>query len=160
MSDDLKGRPLRLDPEAESADPDLPAFIARPAGAPAYHGFPVLEDVVVDGFTLGMIDDWEAEPDDEGDAFVVAPDGWTAGLMWYVILDDDPNGPSPGEVHQSSGFEFDRWGVWHVYFPYPMRTREDARKNLAAVLPLLRPEWEKWRRRRRFRWRRYLARFS
>ena len=107
-----------------------------------------------------MIDDWEAEPDDEGDAFVVAPDGSRAGLMWYVILDDDPYGRSPGEVHRSSGFEYDRWGVWHVNFPYPMQSREDARKNLAAVLPLLRPEWEKWRRRRRYRWRRFLARFS
>ena len=28
------GRPLRLDPDAESADPDKPAFLARPEGAP------------------------------------------------------------------------------------------------------------------------------
>ena len=28
------GRPLRLDPDAESADLDKPAFLARPEGAP------------------------------------------------------------------------------------------------------------------------------
>ena len=66
------GRPLRLDPEATSANPNLPGFLARPEDAPVYHGFPILEDVEVDGFRLGMITDWEAEPADGGDAFVVA----------------------------------------------------------------------------------------
>jgi hypothetical protein len=34
------GRPLAVDRQAESADPGLPAFLARPPGAPVYHGFP------------------------------------------------------------------------------------------------------------------------
>ena len=166
MSHEFEGRPLRLDPEAESADPDLPAFIARPADARVYHGFPVLEDVAVDGFTLGMIDDWEAEPALEGDAFVLAPDGSPAGLMWYVILGEDSYGRSPGEVSQASGFELDRWGVWHVNFPHRMDSQEHARMNLEAVLPLLRPRWEEWRtwvetrsRPREPLWRRFRARF-
>jgi hypothetical protein len=49
-----------------------------------YHGFPVLPDVEVDGFRLGMISDWEAQPATEGDAFLIAPDGSRAGLVWEV----------------------------------------------------------------------------
>lgn len=79
-----EGRPLPLDPEAASANRDLSGFLARPEGAPVYHGFPILEDVEVDGFRLGMITDWEAEPADSGDAFVVAPDDSRAGLVWEI----------------------------------------------------------------------------
>jgi hypothetical protein len=46
----LKGRPIRLDPDAESADPSLPAFLARPEGSRAYHGFALLDAIEVDGF--------------------------------------------------------------------------------------------------------------
>jgi hypothetical protein len=132
--------PLKLDPDAESADPSLPAFIAKPADAPAYHGFPVLRDVAVDGFILGMITDWESgdEESDWGDAYIVAPDGSRAGLVWekgqelnvHMVVD-----PSPY-----------RWGVWGIEYPAPMRTRDDSRAFLAAIVPLLRPRWEEWRR--------------
>lgn len=37
-----KGQRLRIDDEAQSADPELPAFIAKPESAPVYHGFPLL----------------------------------------------------------------------------------------------------------------------
>jgi hypothetical protein len=84
-----------------------------------------------------MITDWEAEPADHGDAFVVAPDGSRAGLDWEVH-------PEP-LVEEVCGLESDRWGVWYVRFPHPMRTREDARRNLAFVLPDLRRKWEEWR---------------
>jgi hypothetical protein len=50
-----KGRPLAIDATARSASPTEPAFIARPDGAPVYYGFVVLDDVNVDGFTLGKI---------------------------------------------------------------------------------------------------------
>lgn len=76
-----KGRPLSLDPNAESASSELPAFLARPANKPVYHGFSVLADVVVDGFTFGKITDFEEEVADDGDAFVVAPDDARAGLI-------------------------------------------------------------------------------
>jgi hypothetical protein len=36
---------------------------------------PVDGHVVVDAFTLGKSTDWEAEPCETGDAFVIAPDG-------------------------------------------------------------------------------------
>lgn len=79
----MKSRPLALDASARSADPDVPAFLARPKGEPVYHGFPVVEGVEVEGFRLGMIADLESSPED-GDAFVIAPDGSRAGLVWCV----------------------------------------------------------------------------
>jgi hypothetical protein len=84
MNDLPKGRPLAIDATARSASPTEPAFIARPDGAPVYYGFVVLDDVNVHGFTLGKITDWEAEPCETGDAFVIAPDGSRAGLVWEV----------------------------------------------------------------------------
>src|ERR1700759_2578049 len=132
-----KGRPLALDPNAKSASPTEPAFIARPKGAPVSHGFVVLDDVVIDGFTLGSISDFEAEPMNEGDAFVIAPDGSRAGLVWEVS--------TASYFQQVCPIEADRWGVWALTFPFPMRTREDARKNLGAVLPQLRAKWEQWK---------------
>ena len=84
MDDVPKGRPLAIDVTAQSASPTEPAFITRPDGAPVYHGFVVLDDVTVDRFTLGKITDFEAEPCDEGDAFVIAPEGGRAGLVWEV----------------------------------------------------------------------------
>jgi hypothetical protein len=77
-----KGRPLAIDPKATSASPTEPAFVARPVGAPVYHGFVVLEDVNVDGFTLGTITDFEAKSCETGDAFVIAPDGSRGGLVF------------------------------------------------------------------------------
>jgi|SRR5271165_3945359 len=38
-----EGVTLRLDAEARSADSSLPAFLARPEDAPAYHGFLMLK---------------------------------------------------------------------------------------------------------------------
>ena len=102
-----------------------------------YHGFPVLADVEVDGFVLGVISDFEAEEMDYGDAFVVAPDGTRAGLVWEV-----GGGPRLEEI---SPPESGRWGVWAVWFSGPMRSRKDARSNLAEILPLLRSKWEETR---------------
>lgn len=137
MGEERHGRPLRVDEGAASAKPELPAFLARPDGAPVYYGFPILDDVEVDGFRLGMITDWEAEAADRGDAFVVAPDDSRCGLDWEVFSEHrfaQLIAPEPG-----------RWGVWYVAFPYPMDGRENARRNLAHVLPELRREWQAWR---------------
>lgn len=83
-----RGQPLAVDPDAVSAQPGVAAFIARPKGQPVYYGFPILEDVEVEGFRLGMITDWEREPSSYGDAFVVAPDGSRAGIIWEDL--DEP----------------------------------------------------------------------
>ncbi len=140
MADDreMRGRPIALDPNATSTSRTDPPFVAPPPGSPVYYGFQILHDVVVDGFTLGKITDFEAEPCAYGDAFVIAPDGSRAGLVW--------------EIHERRYFEqilaatLDRWGVWGVSFQHPMRNREDARVNLQAILPELVKKWNEWRR--------------
>jgi hypothetical protein len=140
MSDKNKeptGRPLALDPLAQSASRNAPAFIAKPSGAPVYHGFEILHDVVVDGFTFGKITDFETEPYDEGDAFVVAPDNSRAGLVWQVSATHYFE-----ELHPAGP---DRWGVWGVSFPHAMTSRENIRKNLQSLLPELKKRWEAWR---------------
>ena len=102
MDDVPKGRPLAIDVTAQSASRTEPAFIARREGAPVYYGFVVLDDVTVDGFTLGKITDFEAEPCDEGDAFVIAPDGSRAGLVWEIH--------EPPYFSEVAPFETSRWG--------------------------------------------------
>lgn len=135
---EVRGRPIALDPDAISTSPTDPPFVAPPPGSPVYYGFQVLHDVVVEGFTLGKITDFEAEACDYGDAFVIAPDDSRAGLVW--------------EIHERQYFEQvlaptpDRWGVWGVSFQRPMQNREDARLNLKKILPDLSSKWAEWRR--------------
>jgi hypothetical protein len=132
------GRPLGLDPLVEGSLQTEPGFIARPAGAPVYHGCEVLSDVVVRGFTFGKITDFEIEICDEGDAFVVAPDNSRAGLVWEIS--DKPY------FQEISVPEAERWGVWGVSFTNAMTSRGNVRKNLESILPELKKHWEEWRR--------------
>ena len=132
----ISGHPLALDPNAQNASEDLPGFLARPADAPPYHGFQILSDVCADGFTFGKISDFEAEPSDEGDAFVIAPDNSRAGLVWEV---------SDRQLFiEAAPMTDDRWGVWEVSLPYPMTSRENAKRNLQAILPRLSERWQDW----------------
>jgi hypothetical protein len=137
MDDVPKGRPLAIDATAHSASPTEPAFIARPEGAPVYYGFVVLDDVTVDDFTLGKITDFEAEPCDEGDAFVIAPDGSRAGLVWEIR--------EPPYFSEVAPFETGRWGVWGIGFRLPMNGRVNARRNLESILPELKMRWAEWK---------------
>jgi len=132
-----RGRPLAVDHTAKSGSLTEPAFISPPEGAPVYYGFVVLDDVVVDGFTLGKITDWEAEPCEEGDAFVIAPDGSRAGLVWQIYAH-----PYFQEV---SPIEAGRWGVWGVSFHLPMNSRHNATENLESILPELKLRWGEWK---------------
>lgn len=134
----IRGRPIRTDRDAESADPALPAFLARPEGAPVYHGFPTLAGVEVDGFRLGMITDWLSEPDRWGDGFVIAPDGSRAGIVWESEADEY-------RIDEVLAPDSDRWGVWGVVVPLPLRKIEDATPFLAAVVPDLKARWKHWR---------------
>jgi hypothetical protein len=136
MDKSQRGRPLAIDHKAQRASATEPAFVARPEGAPVYHGFVVLDDVTVDGFTLGKITDWEAEPCEAGDAFVIAPDGSRAGLVWEVC--------DPPYFQEVLSDEASRWGVWRVGFLLPMASRENARKNLESILPELKSRWAEW----------------
>jgi len=137
MDERQRGRPLALDHSATSASPTEPAFIARPERAPVYHGFVVLDDVVVDGFTLGKITDWEPEPCEAGDAFVIAPDGSRAGIVWEVC--------DPPYFQEVLPIEATRWGVWGVGFALPMTSRENARKNLESIRSQLQSRWTEWK---------------
>jgi hypothetical protein len=123
------GRRILKDPEARSANPSPPAFLARPEGSPVYHGFPILEESMTDGWRIGAITDFEDPSGCEGgDAFVIAPDGSRAGLVWDV-------GTEP--LVEISPPEPDRWGVYQVFFPSAVRTRADFIAGFQAILPAL-----------------------
>jgi hypothetical protein len=123
------GRPLRLDPEAASANSPEPVFVARPPGAPVYHGFPLVPESATDGWTYGAITEFE-DPNgvSSGDGYVVAPDGRRAGLVWEV---------GAGEFSEILPPDDERWGVYAVWFPYPVRNTEDIVANFRVVLPQL-----------------------
>ena len=116
--DQPASRRLAIDEQTESADPALPAFLARPAGVPVYHGFPVIDGAEGDGFRLGMITDFLSESALEGDAYVIAPDGSRAGLVW-----------------ESGCAAYLRQAL----------APEEARSYLATLVPELRLCWQSWR---------------
>ena len=125
----LQGQPVRVDPLAGSTNPNLPAFIAAPKGAPAYYGFPLLSNSEKEGFSFGVITEPNGNvPASWGDAFVVAPDGSRAGIVWQAQGEPEPVvcEPSPG-----------RWGVYAFRFSHPVRSEQDLIENLHEVLPQL-----------------------
>jgi hypothetical protein len=118
-----------LDPEAESASPSKPAFLAKPPGAPVYHGFPVVRETETDGWVYGAISDYDAgSPQTEGDGFVIAPDGSRAGIVWAT---DSP------DLEEISPPDKARWGVYAVRFPRAVNSVDDLVFNFRAVLPAL-----------------------
>jgi hypothetical protein len=129
--------PLELDSAAESADPSLPGFLARPEDEPVYHGFRIVDEVEVEGFKLGAISSFDGGAQ-YGDAFIVAPDGSRAGLVWDV-------GPG-SDLRVILPFEKKRWGVWGISFPRSIDNVDDVGTVLEKVVPLLRPRWEEWKR--------------
>lgn len=120
---------ILIDETAISESSGLPAFLAKPDGAPVYYGFPLVPESLTDGWYLGAITEYE-DPDgcEEGDAFVVAPDGSRAGLVWNV---------GEGKVEQISGPDGLRWGVFQVWFSRPVHTTEDLVNRFREVLPQL-----------------------
>jgi hypothetical protein len=123
------GRPLRLDPNACSASTDLPAFLARPVDPPVYHGFPFVEESRTDDWVFGTITDYEnPEGCNEGDAFVVAPDGIRAGIVWQVGTFEMQEILPPDEK---------RWDVYGIAFPKAICTTADFVQSCREVLPLL-----------------------
>ncbi len=122
-------KPLRLDSSAASADRTLPALLARPDGAPCYHGFPLVPETASDGWCFGAITEYEKEQGCEwGDAFVVAPDGTRAGLVWDVGQD---------ALCEITPPDAERWGIYHLFFTAPIRTTADFADRFGAVLPAL-----------------------
>jgi hypothetical protein len=123
----IEGQVAREDPDAVSARPGLPAFLAPPAGAPAYYGFPLLSQSEKEGFLFGVITSprpgatW-------GDAYVVAPDGSRAGIVWVT------KGPVNEVVLPA---EPARWGVYQFQFEPPVDSDADLIQRLHAILPRL-----------------------
>jgi hypothetical protein len=124
----MDGLPIKNDENAESADPNLPAFLARPKEAPVYHGFEVLADSEKDGWAYGVITEYESEDEEicEGDGFVIAPDGSRAGVVWAT---DTP------DFYEILGPDEERWGVYGVKFPSGVKNKNDLITNFHAVLP-------------------------
>jgi hypothetical protein len=124
-----KGQPLRLDEKTASADQDLPAFIARPPNAPVYHGFPLLKDSERDGFGFGTITGPNGvEPAEWGDAFVVAPNGSRAGIVWQIGKGEPSAICEPGEG---------RWGVYGFHFEGPIATEAQLVEHLHSILAVI-----------------------
>jgi hypothetical protein len=80
-----EGHQVRQDPDAVSASPDLPAFIARPPGSPAYYGFPLLADSEKDGYVFGVITEVRGDP----------PPSWGMRTLWRQT------GREPGSFGES-----------------------------------------------------------
>ena len=121
-----RGHRIALDLLGKSASRTEPAFVAKPEGAPIYHDFQILSDVVVEGFRFGKISGFDAEPCTEGDAFVVALDHSRADLVWEVSVNSYLRDVWPADSN--------RWGVWAVSFPHPMTNHENVRRNLEHIL--------------------------
>jgi len=94
---------------------------------------PAYPEATVDGFTLGTFVSY----DDCGDAWVRAPDGGIATLIWesglpsyfLVVIPPDPAG---------------RWGTYAVQMDLPLTTNAEAEAYLRALLPELKPRWKSW----------------
>ncbi len=122
--------PLRLDPNARSARRGLPAFLAPPNGAPCYHGFPVLHESETDGWLLGVISDPNSTTGrDWGDAFVIAPDGRRAGLVWSVSADSQL-------VEASPPCDL-RWGVYAFGISRLVHSEQELIVEFRRILPQL-----------------------
>ena len=145
MTDDSpRGRPLRLDPTAASADPNFPAFLARPVGTPVYHGFPLIEETRTDGWVYGAITEVpDSEDGSAGDGYAVAPDGARAGLAWSV-------GSYPTE--RICRGDRGRWGVFAIAFPKPVRTTADLIFCFRHILPELKALYADHCHKRRWWW--------
>ena len=129
MNDDRK---LRHDPDAKTSDSSLPGFLARPVGAPVYHGFAVVPESMTDGWAYGAITEYDClEPQTEGDEFVIAPDGSRAGIAWAT---DTP------EFYEILPPDDERWGVYGVRFARPVSCLEDLVRNFREVLPKLKDQ--------------------
>ena len=75
--------------------------------------------------------------DDCGDAWVKAPDGSVATLIW------ETGEPASFKVSIEPGET--RWGTFAVQLPLPLTSDAEAAAYLAAILPDLRKRWHAWK---------------
>ena len=74
--------------------------------------------------------------DERGDAWVKAPDGSMATLIWQT--------GEPSYFQDTIEPNETRWGTYTVQLPLPMTNDAEAGLYLAALLPDLRPRWQEW----------------
>ena len=92
----------------------------------------IYPSATVDGFELGMFVSY----DDCGDAWVKAPDGSVATLIWET--------GEPAYFKVSIESDENRWGTYAVQQPMPLTNDAEAAAYLAVLLPDLRPRWQEW----------------
>src|SRR5688500_4907898 len=125
----MSRRRLTTNPNAASSAPEEPAFVGRPPGSPVYHGFLIVPETCTDGWCLGTITEFEDPVGcDGGDAFVIAPDGTRADLIWEV---------GTASLQEILPPDSQRWGVYAISFPHVTRTVDDLVSAFRAVLPQL-----------------------
>ena len=86
----------------------------------------------LDGFELGMF----VASDERGDAWVKAPDGSIATLVWQT--------GEPSYFEDTIEPNETRWGTFTVQLPLPMTNDEEAGRYLSGLLPELRRRWQAW----------------
>jgi hypothetical protein len=100
-----------------------------------YDGFPLVPESEIGGWCYGAITEFEDPNGCEfGDGYVVAPDGSRAGLVWNV---------GEGELQTVCGPDESRWGVYEVWFPRTVKTKDDLVSNFRHVLPDLKKKYAK-----------------
>lgn len=93
---------------------------------------PVYPTAQAEGFELGMFVSY----DECGDAWVRAPGGGIAGLIWAT--------GSPEYFRVVIEPDTARWGTFAVQLDLPMTTDAEAEAYLRALLPRLIPRWRAW----------------
>jgi hypothetical protein len=112
--------------------------VSRKRNKQVYAKFPLVPETEIDGWVYGAITyyiDPELYPKgtDNGDGYVQAPDGSRAGLVW------DIGKPRVRTIDA----ETDDWGLYHVWFPKPIKTVKDLKKGFELVLPSLQRMYKK-----------------
>jgi hypothetical protein len=109
--------------------PATSEFAAGGSAAHAYSGLPLLEESrTADGWCFGTFTEHDAEQPSWGDAFVVAPDGTPAGIIWHAGTPRcDLTLPPDGR----------RWGVYMIGFAQSVRSRAELVAQLLGWLPEL-----------------------
>jgi hypothetical protein len=69
-----------------------------------------------------------------GDGFIQAPNGSRAGLVWQVSKSID--------IKTLIKPEADRWGVYGINFPKPIKNIDDLIFNFREVVPLLKEKYQ------------------
>ena len=129
----MLSKKMILDKEARSNSKNLPAFLSPPKESKPYHGFPLIKEINIDGFTYGAITDFLENDSKEGctsgDGYVEAPDGSRAGIAWEK--------GKKFSYSQMLDSDRERWGVYYFSIPFGIKNLKDMRKVFSLMVPIL-----------------------